>query len=187
MRTIRTYIRCTVNPFPESKPILPIRIYGCGGFAKRSYCKLFSRVEHFLLTRHLPFEVSEVIRSWSQFHFFQLQSGRRQKRSYLKLLITKNARLGTRTSAKENCQMLELNRFKVKYALISTNNSGVFLNQQLRTIQEELGGNSPDREVSELRDAGRQEKNGAREVEEVFTKNAIVYPEWIRLLRNILF
>ena len=37
-----------------------------------------------------------------------------------------------------------------------------FLNQQLRTIQEELGGSTPDREVMELHEQAKPRRNGAK-------------------------
>ena len=44
-----------------------------------------------------------------------------------------------------------------------------FLNQQLRTIQEELGGSTPDREVMELRERAKQKK-WSKEVNDVFQR-----------------
>ncbi len=46
-----------------------------------------------------------------------------------------------------------------------------FLNQQLKTIQEELGGSSPDLEIEDLR-ARAKKKKWAKEVEEHFQKEA---------------
>ncbi len=46
-----------------------------------------------------------------------------------------------------------------------------FLNQQLKTIQEELGGNSPDREVAELKERAKSKK-WKTEVAEVFQKES---------------
>ena len=44
-----------------------------------------------------------------------------------------------------------------------------FLNQQLKTIQEELGGNTPDKEISEMRERAKLKKWN-KSVEEVFNK-----------------
>src|SRR3546814_12734031 len=44
-----------------------------------------------------------------------------------------------------------------------------FLNQQLRTIQEELGGSTPDAEIEDLRKQGEKKKWG-KEVHEAFNK-----------------
>ena len=44
-----------------------------------------------------------------------------------------------------------------------------FLNQQLKTIQEELGGSSQDQEISDLREKGTQKK-WSKEVAAVFEK-----------------
>lgn len=68
-------------------------------------------------------------------------------------------------------QMLELKnqiQSKVKVDLDKQQRE-YFLNQQLKTIQEELGGNTPDKEISEMRERARQKK-WSKAVEEVFNK-----------------
>lgn len=68
-------------------------------------------------------------------------------------------------------QMLELKnqiQSKVKTDLDKQQRE-YFLNQQLKTIQEELGGNTPDKEISEMRERARNKKWG-KAVEEVFNK-----------------
>ncbi|MFM2136805.1 MAG: endopeptidase La [Bacteroidota bacterium] len=68
-------------------------------------------------------------------------------------------------------QMLELkNQIQNKVRVdIDKQQREYFLNQQLRTIQEELGGATPDREVAELRDRSRSKK-WSKEVAEVFNR-----------------
>ncbi len=68
-------------------------------------------------------------------------------------------------------QMLELkNQIQNKVRVdIDKQQREYFLNQQLRTIQEELGGTTPDREVMELRERART-KSWTKEVGEVFTR-----------------
>ena len=68
-------------------------------------------------------------------------------------------------------QMLELKnqiQSKVKTDLDKQQRE-YFLNQQLKTIQEELGGNTPDKEISEMRERARNKK-WSKAVEEVFNK-----------------
>ncbi|MBL7924879.1 MAG: endopeptidase La [Bacteroidia bacterium] len=68
-------------------------------------------------------------------------------------------------------QMLELKnqiQSKVKTDLDKQQRE-YFLNQQLKTIQEELGGNTPDKEIAEMRERARQKK-WSKTVEEVFNK-----------------
>lgn len=68
-------------------------------------------------------------------------------------------------------QMLELKnqiQSKVKTDLDKQQRE-YFLNQQLKTIQEELGGNTPDKEISEMRERARNKK-WSKNVEEVFNK-----------------
>lgn len=68
-------------------------------------------------------------------------------------------------------QMLELkNQIQSKVKTdIDKQQREYFLNQQLRTIQEELGGTTPDREVAELREKGKVKK-WRKEVAETFNK-----------------
>lgn len=68
-------------------------------------------------------------------------------------------------------QMLELkNQIQSKVRTdIDKQQREYFLNQQLRTIQEELGGNTPDKELQEMREKARHKK-WSKEVEEVFNK-----------------
>ena len=68
-------------------------------------------------------------------------------------------------------QMLELkNQIQNKVRVdIDKQQREYFLNQQLRTIQEELGGTTPDREVAELRERARSKK-WTKETAEVFDR-----------------
>lgn len=68
-------------------------------------------------------------------------------------------------------QMLELKnqiQSKVKTDLDKQQRE-YFLNQQLKTIQEELGGNTPDKEMEEMRERAKSKKWG-KSVQEVFDK-----------------
>jgi ATP-dependent Lon protease len=68
-------------------------------------------------------------------------------------------------------QMLELKnqiQSKVKTDLDKQQRE-YFLNQQLKTIQEELGGNTPDKEMEEMRERAKSKKWGTQ-VKEVFDK-----------------
>ena len=56
-----------------------------------------------------------------------------------------------------------------------------FLNQQLKTIQEELGGNTPDKEISEMRERAKLKKWN-KSVEEVFNKET---EELIKLFNDV--
>lgn len=68
-------------------------------------------------------------------------------------------------------QMLELkNQIQSKVRTdIDKQQREYFLHQQLKTIQEELGADSPDKEVQNMRERGRKKKWG-KEVAETFTK-----------------
>ncbi len=68
-------------------------------------------------------------------------------------------------------QMLELKnqiQSKVKVDL-DKQQRDYFLNQQLKTIQEELGGNSTEQEIDELREKGKKKK-WSKEIAETFNK-----------------
>ena len=66
-------------------------------------------------------------------------------------------------------QMLELkNQIQSKVRVdLDKQQRDYFLNQQLKTIQEELGGNSPDMEVDNLRNKGKHKK-WSKEVADAF-------------------
>jgi ATP-dependent Lon protease len=68
-------------------------------------------------------------------------------------------------------QMLELkNQIQTKVRVdLDKQQRDYFLNQQLKTIQEELGGNSPDLEVDNLRERGKKKK-WAKDVNDHFNK-----------------
>ncbi|MBV8389023.1 MAG: endopeptidase La [Mucilaginibacter sp.] len=68
-------------------------------------------------------------------------------------------------------QMLELkNQIQSKVRIdLDKQQRDYFLNQQLKTIQEELGGNSPDLEIEDLRKRAAKKKWG-KEVNDHFTK-----------------
>jgi len=68
-------------------------------------------------------------------------------------------------------QMLELkNQIQTKVRVdLDKQQRDYFLNQQLKTIQEELGGTSPDLEIENLRERGRKKK-WAKDVNEHFNK-----------------
>ncbi|MBK5284048.1 MAG: endopeptidase La, partial [Bacteroidia bacterium] len=68
-------------------------------------------------------------------------------------------------------QMIELkNKIQSKVRSdIDKQQREYFLSQQLKTIQEELGGNTPEKEVSEMRERGKKKK-WSKEVSEIFGK-----------------
>lgn len=71
----------------------------------------------------------------------------------------------------QELQMLELkNQIQSKVRTdIDKQQREYFLNQQLRTIQEELGGSTPDAEIQDLRQRGNKKK-WSKEVHEAFDK-----------------
>src|ERR1700744_5924222 len=71
----------------------------------------------------------------------------------------------------QDLQMLELkNQIQTRVRVdLDKQQRDYFLNQQLKTIQEELGGNTPDLELENLRERGRKKK-WAKEVADHFNK-----------------
>lgn len=71
----------------------------------------------------------------------------------------------------QDLQMLELkNQIQTKVRVdLDKQQRDYFLNQQLKTIQEELGGNTPDLEIENLRERGSKKK-WAKEVADHFNK-----------------
>lgn len=71
----------------------------------------------------------------------------------------------------QDLQMLELkNQIQTKVRVdLDKQQRDYFLNQQLKTIQEELGGNTPDLEIDNLRERARKKK-WAKEVADHFNK-----------------
>lgn len=94
-----------------------------------------------------------------------------KKQSLLEMNDLKERAIRVLEHLTRELQMLELKnqiQSKVKTDLDKQQRE-YFLNQQLKTIQEELGGNTPDKEISEMRERARQKK-WSKAAEEVFYK-----------------
>ncbi|HNP49161.1 MAG TPA: endopeptidase La, partial [Bacteroidia bacterium] len=160
------------NPFPESK----------ANPADKEFMAVVASLKDLALqiiqqSPNIPSDAAFAIRNIESHTFLinfissnsNLDVGKKQE--LLEIADHKERATRVLEHLSKELQMLELkNQIQSKVRVdIDKQQREYFLNQQLRTIQEELGGNSPDREVSELRERGRQKK-WSKEVEEVFTK-----------------
>lgn len=93
------------------------------------------------------------------------------KQEILELVNLKERAVKVLEYLTKELQILELKnqiQSKVKVDL-DKQQRDYFLNQQLKQIQEELGGSTPDQEIAEMREKGKK-KSWSKEVDEQFTK-----------------
>lgn len=94
-----------------------------------------------------------------------------KKQEILELVNVKERAVKVLEHLTKELQMLELKnqiQSKVKVDL-DKQQRDYFLNQQLKQIQEELGGSNPDKEVAEMREKGKLKK-WSKEIQEHFNK-----------------
>ncbi len=166
------YIRCTVKPFPETK----------GSEKDKEFMATVASLKDLALqiiqnSPNIPSDAAFAIRNIESQTFLinfissnmNMDVGTKQEL----LEIEDHKKRATRVLAllTKELQMLELkNQIQSKVRTdIDKQQREYFLNQQLRTIQEELGGSTPDREVSELRERAKKKKWG-KEVADLFQK-----------------
>lgn len=166
------YIRCTVKPFPETK----------GSEKDKEFMATVASLKDLALqiiqnSPNIPSDAAFAIRNIESQTFLinfissnmNMDVGTKQEL----LEIEDHKKRATRVLAllTKELQMLELkNQIQSKVRTdIDKQQREYFLNQQLRTIQEELGGSTPDREVAELRERAKKKKWG-KEVAELFQK-----------------
>ncbi|HRH65761.1 MAG TPA: endopeptidase La [Bacteroidia bacterium] len=166
------YIRCTVKAFPETK----------ASTTDKEFMAVVASLKDLALqiiqqSPNIPSDAAFAIRNIESHTFLinfissnsNLDVGKKQE--LLEIADHKERATRVLEHLSKELQMLELkNQIQSKVRTdIDKQQREYFLNQQLRTIQEELGGNSPDREVSEIRERGKLKK-WTKEVEEVFNK-----------------
>ncbi len=126
---------------------------------------------------HIPSEASFAIKNIESPGFLinfissNMQMDVGKKQGLLEMTDIKQRALKVLEYLTQELQMLELKtqiQSKVKTDL-DKQQRDYFLNQQLKTIQEELGGTTPDQEINELKDRAKKKK-WSKEVAAVFTK-----------------
>ncbi|MCC7231317.1 MAG: endopeptidase La [Bacteroidia bacterium] len=166
------YIRATVHSFPE-KPAAP---------GDKEFTALVGSLKDIALqiiqqSPNIPSDAAFAIRNIeSQTFLINFISSNMNldvalKQQLLEIADHKIRATRVLEHLTKELQMLELkNQIQSKVRTdIDKQQREYFLNQQLRTIQEELGGTSPDRELVELRERG-QKKKWSKEVNELFEK-----------------
>jgi ATP-dependent Lon protease len=166
------YFKCTVSPFDEKRP----------DKTDKEFTALMSALKDLSLqiinqSPNIPSEAAFAIRSIENPSFLvnfissNMNADVNLKQRLLEIAdLRERANLVLEHLTKE-LQMIELkNKIQTKVRSdIDKQQREYFLSQQLKTIQEELGGNTPEKEVSAMRERGKQKK-WSKNVAEIFDK-----------------
>jgi ATP-dependent Lon protease len=166
------YIRCTVVPFPEV----------LAGKSDKEFPALVGSLKDMALqiiqqSPNIPSDAAFAIRNIESHSFLinfissNMNLDVSKKQELLEIADQKHRATKVLEHLTKELQLLELkNQIQSKVRTdIDKQQREYFLNQQLKTIQEELGGNTPDREVAELKERAKNKK-WKKEVGEVFQK-----------------
>lgn len=165
------YIKATISPFKEIK-----------GKEDKEFKAMISSIKDMAmniiqLSPNMPSEAGIAIRNIESTSFlinFISSNMNAEMSAKQHLLEVANLRERANLVLEHltlDLQMLELkNQIQTKVRVdLDKQQRDYFLNQQLKTIQEELGGNSPDLEIESLRERGTKKK-WAKDVNEHFNK-----------------
>src|ERR1700744_5364167 len=165
------YIKATISPFKEIK-----------GKEDKEFKAMISSIKDMAmniiqLSPNMPSEAGIAIRNIESTSFLiNFISSNMNAEMSAKQRLLEMANLRDRANMvleylTQDLQMLELkNQIQTKVRVdLDKQQRDYFLNQQLKTIQEELGGNSPDLEIDNLRERGSKKK-WAKEVAGHFNK-----------------
>lgn len=165
------YIKATINPFRETK-----------NKEDKEFKAMISSIKDMAmniiqLSPNMPSEAGIAIRNIESTSFlinFISSNMNAEMSAKQHLLEVANLRERANLVLEHltlDLQMLELkNQIQTKVRVdLDKQQRDYFLNQQLKTIQEELGGNSPDLEIENLRERGAKKK-WAKDVNEHFNK-----------------
>lgn len=168
------YIRCKVKPFPEQSV----------NSTDKEFAALVASLKDVALqiihnSPNIPSDAGFAIKNIESQTFLinficsNMNLDVSKKQELLEIVDHKERATLILEYLHKELQMLELkNQIQNKVRVdIDKQQREYFLNQQLRTIQEELGGNTPDREVNELKERAKTKKWG-KEVEETFKKES---------------
>ncbi len=168
------YIRCKVKPFPES----------AASANDKEFVALVASLKDLALqiiqnSPNIPSDAAFAIRNIESHTFLinficsNMNLDVSKKQELLEIADHKERATRVLEHLDKELQMLELkNQIQSKVRTdIDKQQREYFLNQQLRTIQEELGGNTPDREVAELKERAATKK-WSKEVAETFKKES---------------
>jgi len=166
------YIRCSVVPFPE---IIAAK-------ADKEFPALVGSLKDMALqiiqqSPNIPSDAAFAIRNIESHSFLinfissNMNLDVSKKQELLEIADQKERGTKVLEHLTKELQLLELkNQIQSKVRTdIDRQQREYFLNQQLKTIQEELGGSTPDREVSELKERAKNKK-WKKDVADVFQK-----------------
>lgn len=165
------YIKASINPFKEIKPKEDKEFKAMISSIKDMAMNIIQ------LSPNIPSEAGIAIRNIESTSFlinFISSNMNAEMSAKQHLLETANLRDRVNLVLEHltlDLQMLELkNQIQTKVRVdLDKQQRDYFLNQQLKTIQEELGGNSPDLEIENLRERGKKKK-WAKDVNDHFNK-----------------
>jgi ATP-dependent Lon protease len=165
------YLKAVIEPFKEIKPKEDKEFKAMVSSIKDMAMSIIQ------LSPNIPSEAGIAIRNIESTSFlinFISSNMNADMAAKQRLLEVANLRDRTKLVLEHltlDLQMLELkNQIQSKVRIdLDKQQRDYFLNQQLKTIQEELGGNSPDLEIEDLRKRGIKKK-WAKEVNDHFTK-----------------
>lgn len=178
--------RFKINSIVQEEPYLRARVEAFSDTATIGLDEEFSAIVDSLKdismqiiqqSPNIPTEASFAIRNIESPSFLinfissNMNADVEKKQSLLEMNDLKERATRVLEHLTRELQMLELKnqiQSKVKTDLDKQQRE-YFLNQQLKTIQEELGGNTPDKEISEMRERAKTKK-WSKAAEEVFYK-----------------
>ena len=166
------YLKASVNPFVETKPAK----------GDKEFDALFGSIKDLALqiikqSPQIPSEAAFAIKNIESNSFLinfissNMNASVEDKQKIMEVLDLKERASLVLGFLSKELQMLELKnqiQSKVKVDL-DKQQRDYFLNQQLKTIQEELGGNATDQQVKEIEERAKKKK-WSKEVSDVFTK-----------------
>ncbi|OOQ59299.1 endopeptidase La [Mucilaginibacter pedocola] len=165
------YIKATVEPFKEVKPKEDKEFKAMVSSVKDMAMNIIQ------LSPSIPSEAGIAIRNIESTNFLinfissNMNADMAAKQNLLEMASLRDRVNTVLEHLTLDLQMLELkNQIQTKVRVdLDKQQRDYFLNQQLKTIQEELGGTSPDLEIENLRQRGLKKKWSA-EVKAHFTK-----------------
>src|SRR6201986_729167 len=165
------YIKAIVEPFKEIKPREDKEFKAMVSSIKDMAMSIIQ------LSPNMPSEAGIAIRNIESTSFLinfissNMNAERSAKQHLLEVANLRERANLVLEHLTLDLQMLELkNQIQTKVRVdLDKQQRDYFLNQQLKTIQEELGGNSPDLEIDSLRERGTKKK-WAKDVNEHFNK-----------------
>ncbi len=165
------YIKASIDKFKEIKPKVDKEFKNMVASIKEMAMQIIQ------LSHNIPSEAAIAIKNIESTSFLinfissNMNADVAVKQSMLEVANLRDRAKLVLEHLTSELQMLELRnqiQFKVRTDL-DKQQRDYFLNQQLKTIQEELGGNSPDLEIENLRERGIKKK-WSKEVNTHFNK-----------------